>query len=218
MAFRLILALVLLGLAANAEAQSFLRGSPGAMLEQYRKAQQLDLDRMKNPSMIRRYVAEGYLVRITTTSNYIVDRQVSFPYARPSVKLFLDRFGSQHKAACGERPTVVSLTRPLNKQPRNASKLSVHPAGMSVDFRMPKSSKCRAWMEKTFNHLENGVRPRAIQVTRERRPPHFHVAVYPDNYRRYIASLNAPKKPVVKASNKKPSAKPVVKKAVRNRR
>jgi hypothetical protein len=124
---------------------------------------------------------------VYSTTDLLLDR-VSFPYARPAVRMFIERLASQYRAATRERLVVTSLTRPLDDQPRNASPLSVHPAGMAVDFRRPSKASSRQWLEKTLLSLENkGV----IDATRERRPAHYHVAVFPDKYATYAATLGA---------------------------
>jgi LysM repeat protein len=102
------------------------------------------------------------------------------------VKLFIERLSSQFRAACGEKLIVTSLTRPESEQPYNASDQSVHPRGMAVDLRVPGSSRCRGWLEDVLLSLEDG---NVLDATRERNPPHYHVAVFPDPYERYVASL-----------------------------
>jgi len=58
---------------------------------------------------------------------------------------------------------------------------------MALDFRRSNSSACRSWLESVLLSLEgSGV----LEATRERNPPHYHVAVYPDPYTRYVAALN----------------------------
>jgi LysM repeat protein len=50
----------------------------------------------------------------------------------------------------------------------------VHPAGIAVDLRRPPAGPCLSWLRDTLLVLEaNGE----IEVTEERRPPHFHIAV-----------------------------------------
>lgn len=175
-----------LGLAVPAYSQS-LKGSRSSMQEQFDEARENDLSRLRTPAQIHRFEDLGLLVELNGSASYIVDG-VSFPVARPSVKLFVDRISTQYRAACGEKLVVTSLTRPLNRQPPNASKLSVHPAGMSVDFRVPATSKCRNWLNKTLLQLEKAD---VLEATRERRPPHYHVAVFPDNYRAYVKQRDA---------------------------
>ncbi len=127
----------------------------------------------------------GDLVRVEENESLIL-HQVSNPYARPGVKLLLNRLGAQYRAACGERLTVTSLLRPQNRQPANAAAKSVHPAGMAVDLRIPRRGRCRSWLEQTLLSLESsGV----LDVTRERYPPHYHVAVFTTPYRDYVAKL-----------------------------
>jgi len=95
----------------------------------------------------------------------------------------VERLGAQYRQACGEELVVTSMTRPLSEQPRNASILSVHPTGMAVDFRTSTNSVCRHWLESTLLYLETaGV----LEATRERRPSHYHVAVFPDLYADYV--------------------------------
>jgi hypothetical protein len=102
------------------------------------------------------------------------------------VKLFIERLGRQYFDAHGTPLVVTSLTRPAENQPRNAHQLSVHPAGMAVDFRVPQDARARAWLESALLQLENrGI----LDVTRERYPPHYHVAVFPAAYRAYVEKL-----------------------------
>jgi nucleoid-associated protein YgaU len=46
--------------------------------------------------------------------------------------------------------------------------------------------RCRSWLESTLLSLE---RRGVISATREHRPPHYHVSVFPRQYARYVASL-----------------------------
>ncbi|HYW06042.1 MAG TPA: hypothetical protein VE913_03745, partial [Longimicrobium sp.] len=72
--------------------------------------------------------------------------------------------------------------------PGNAHTLSVHPAGMAVDFRVSRNAECRTWLEGTLLGLE---RAGVLDVTRERMPPHYHVAVFPDAYSAYVERQDA---------------------------
>ncbi len=102
---------------------------------------------------------------------------MSFSYARPEVKTFLEQLSCAYHAACGEPLVVTSLVRPISRQPWNASPISVHPTGMAVDLRRSDRHGCRQWLESTLLALEGeGM----IEATRERWPPHYHVAVFPD--------------------------------------
>jgi hypothetical protein len=179
---------VLLGLSLFAglpalEAQSLL-GSRSSMLKQNEEASQHDFSYLQTSSEVREFADQGWLVRIPGNESYRV-ADVSFPYARPEVKVFVERLASQYRNACRERLVVTSLTRPADHQPRNASPLSVHPTGMALDLRRSGRPACRAWLEKNLLTLEdNGV----VEATKERHPPHYHVAVFPKPYLVYLAS------------------------------
>lgn len=176
----LVLALLLPG---SSGAQSLL-GSPYSMARQQQAAHDHELDFLRTPQDVRRFVRAGRLVRISGTSSFKLDDDVSFPYARPSVKTFLDRLGRQYKAKCGERLVVTSLVRPVTRQPWNASHLSVHPTGMALDLRRSQRKSCRQFLETTLLTLEErGL----VEATRERWPAHYHVTVFPGPYRYYLA-------------------------------
>jgi len=153
------------------------------MLRQHAIAVKNDFTFARTSSQLRALVADERLVPVRSTSNLLVTEGVSFAYTRPIVKLFLDRLAAQYRIAFGERLVVTSLTRPIALQPRNASPLSVHPAGMAIDLRIPSTAAKRAWLEQTLLSLENGG---VLDVTRERRPPHYHVAVFPAQYGAYL--------------------------------
>jgi hypothetical protein len=169
----------------TAESQS-LRGSPSSVARQYHAAQDHNFTFLPSSNRIHGFVANGYLVRVPGNAHYTL-ANVSYPYARPEVKLFIERLAAQYRAACNERLVVTSLTRPLSEQPRNASQRSVHPTGMAVDIRVSNQRTCRKWIEQTLLSLEGqGV----AEATRERWPPHYHVAVFPQPYARYVAALS----------------------------
>ena len=160
-----------------------LWGSRASVRHQHEVAKDADLTFLRTPAQVREFVAREKLELIESTAHLSIAR-VSFPYARPIVKQFLDRLAAQYHAATGEKLVVTSLTRPTSRQPRNASPLSVHPTGIAVDFRIPSQPDDRFWLEATLLMLEgDGV----LDVTRERRPPHYHVAVFPDEYEAYVA-------------------------------
>lgn len=164
-----------------ASAQS-LRGSQRSIDRQNQVAKQHDYTFITTSSQARRFVEAGYLVRLSSNSAYQV-KNISHPYARPEVALFLSRLGPQYQSACGEKLVVTSLTRPTNRQPRNASSRSVHPTGMAMDIRRSGSRACRSWLERTLLSLEgSGV----LEATRERNPPHYHVALFPSQYASYV--------------------------------
>jgi hypothetical protein len=162
-----------------------LRGSATSMKEQHKVAVERALEFIDDATQVRELVANGGLETIASSEDYALSG-VSFPYALPEVKLFIERLARQFREANGSRLVVTSLTRPLESQPRNAHQLSVHPAGMAVDFRVPSDAKARGWLESVLLQLENrGV----LDVTRERFPPHYHVAVFPEAYGSYAAKL-----------------------------
>ena len=165
-----------------------LRGSPKSMVRQHEVAEKNDFTFLRTGSQVRDFVDKGVLVKVEGDANYSVTGGVSFPYARPEVGTFLQRLGAQYREGCGEKLVVTSLTRPLANQPGNAHQLSVHPAGMAVDFRISKSAECRAWLEGTLLGLE---RKGVLDVTRERNPPHYHVAVFTDKYNAHLEKLRA---------------------------
>ena len=83
---------------------------------------------------------------------------------------------------------ITSLTRPANRQPRNASERSVHPTGMALDLRYPWNQACRRWLEGVLVSLE---RQGVLEATLERRPRHYHVAIFPRQYAAYVDQLVA---------------------------
>jgi hypothetical protein len=171
--------------AAPAAAQS-LRPTPASLDRQNREARLHGYTYLVTPAQVRKFVELGYLVPIPGDRDYEVKPGTSFPVARPAVKLFLEHLSARFHAECGERLTVTSLTRPKTRQPWNASSRSVHPTGMAVDLRVPATYRCRRWLATTLVSLEGaGV----LEANREHHPPHYHVAVFPEPYRAYLASL-----------------------------
>lgn len=181
----LLAAMMFFGSAAHAQS---LSGSRASLYRQQRMAAKHDYSFLMSRRDVSRFVSSGYLVPISETRDFGL-ADVSFPYARKEVKLFLDRLGSQYRSACGERLIVTSLTRPQSHQPANASDLSVHPTGMAVDLRVSDSRRCRAWLEATLLELED---QKLVEATRERRPPHYHVVVNSQPYASWVASGSAP--------------------------
>jgi len=172
---------------ASPLAAQTLRGSSTSVDRQYRVALQHDYSFLESTRDVNRFVDLGLLVPVKGGANYEI-HAVSFPYARPAVRTFVDRLSGQYRSACGEQLVVTSLTRPESRQPRNASSQSVHPAGMAVDLRISNKSSCRRWLESTLLSLEkSGV----LEATRERYPAHYHVAVFPQQYLSYVAALES---------------------------
>ena len=162
-----------------------LRGGQASLDRQNRQARLHDFSYLRTPDEVNRFVELGYLVPVPPSANLEI-HNVSFPYARPEVRVFLERLSAQYRAACGEKLVVTSLTRPISNQPRNASSRSVHPTGMAVDLRRSGNAACRSWLESTLLSLEGrGV----IEAIYERNPPHYHLAVYPTPYIQYVAEI-----------------------------
>lgn len=176
-----------------ADAASLAPSRAGLMRQVY-AARSHDYTYLRNEQQVRDFVNKGYLVRVPGNRDYAIKPGVPFPYARPEVKLFLERLGNQYRAACGEKLVVTSLTRPKNRQPRNSSPLSVHPTGMAMDLRISQRRSCVRWIEKALVNLEARS---VLEAARERRPPHYHVVLFPRQYADYVRS-----KGVQVASNK----------------
>ena len=166
-----------------------LRGSPASMERQHQVALSSRYEFLIDSAHVQSLAAEGQLERLDGNADYSVSRQVSFPYARPEVRDFLERLAADFRSATGEGLVVTSVLRVTKWQPRNAHKLSVHPAGMAFDLHVPSSPTSRAWLERTLLSLEDqGV----LDATRERRPRHYHVAVFPAAYRRWAEENPSP--------------------------
>jgi LysM repeat protein len=134
---------------------------------------------------VRQFVSAGYLVAVKANADFDL-HAVSYPYARPEAELFIRRLAAQYRAACGEKLVVTSLTRPQNGQPANASSRSVHPTGMAVDLRRSNVGACRSWLEGVLVQLEGaGI----LEATRERYPPHYHIAIFPRDYVSHVERL-----------------------------
>lgn len=167
------------------EAQS-LRGSTRSLDRQTVVASAHDFTYLETPAQVARFVDAGYLTSIPRSTRDYRLHGVGFAYARPEVALFITRLGAQYRSACGEQLVVTSLTRPRTRQPRNASSRSVHPTGMALDLRRSNRPACRRWVERVLLDLEGrGV----LEAVHERRPPHYHVALFPRQYAAYVETV-----------------------------
>lgn len=185
--FASLLAVMAVWLAPGEALAQSLRGSPSSLDRQVAQADAHGYTYMRSAADVSRFFAAGLLVRLKGNDDYEL-KDVSFPYARPEVKLFVERLSSQFRAACGERLVITSLTRPSQNQPRNASARSVHPTGMALDIRRHDTPACRQWLERVLLSLERSA---VLEVTLEKRPPHYHLALFPQPYADYVASLPA---------------------------
>lgn len=174
----------LCGLASDADAQS-LRGSSSSLSLQNQQARAHDYTFLSTRSHVTRFVSMGLLERLEGNADYAL-HNVSHPYARPEVKTFIERLAVQYRSACGEQLVVTSLVRPESMRLWNSSSRSVHPTGMAIDLRKSRVSACRRWLENVLVQLEGqGV----LEATEEHRPPHYHVALFPKPYFKYLAML-----------------------------
>jgi hypothetical protein len=160
-----------------------LSGSPSSMVHQHQIAVEEDYSFLRTPRELQLLASAGKLVPVHDDENLVLNK-VSYPYTRPEVRDFVERFAAQYRAATGSRLVVTSLTRPTSTQPSNAHKLSVHPAGMAVDLRVPSDSAQRAYLERSLLAME---RDGVLDVTRERTPAHYHVAVFAGAFAKYAA-------------------------------
>jgi Family of unknown function (DUF5715) len=167
----------------NSVAAQSLRGSRASIDRMYRHARRERFSFFQTPASVRRAVDARRLVRLEPSSSYEL-HEVTYPYVRPATRTFVRRIAGQYLAACGERLIVTSAVRPASQQPANSTARSVHPTGMAVDFRKPQTGECLRWLRATLLDLEGeGV----LEATEEQSPAHFHVAVFPTEYSRYVA-------------------------------
>ena len=176
------LALAALVVLPSVAAGQSLSGSRASLDVQNQMAKAHDFSFLGTSAQVRKFVSSGYLVPVAPNRDFDL-HDVSFPYARPEIGLFVKRLAAQYRSACGEPLVVTSLTRPESLQPANASDRSVHPTGMAVDLRLPQTTACRRWLENVLLDLE---RRRVLEATRERRPAHYHIAVFPEPYTRWV--------------------------------
>lgn len=166
---------------SDCRAQS-LRGSRASIRRMYRHARAEKLHFYETARGVRGAVRQGVLVRLVPDSNFAL-HDVGYPFVRRSTRTFVERLGAQYRDACGERLVVTSATRPATRQPANSTERSVHPTGMAVDLHKPRGD-CLHWLRSTLLALENAS---LLEATEEFSPPHFHVAVFPTPYVRYVA-------------------------------
>jgi hypothetical protein len=168
---------------AEHEVEVEMRGSPESMARQHAVAVASELSFVGTLEEMELLAEADELVPIEGGRHYEVMDWV-FPYGLPEVRTFVERLAVQYRATCGEPLVVTSLTRPYSEQPPNAHQLSVHPTGMAVDFRIPRTPACREFLEARLLDKEAAG---LLDVTHERAPPHYHVAVFPEPYARWVA-------------------------------
>ena len=160
-----------------------LAGSLSSMRHQHEVAVKEEYSFLRTPREVGKLATAGRLVPVEESSDLALSK-VSYPFARPEVRDFVEHFAARYRDSTGGRLVVTSLTRPASSQPRNAHKLSVHPAGMAVDLRVPANASARQFLERSLLAMEKaGV----LDVTRERNPAHYHIAVFADKWAPYAA-------------------------------
>jgi LysM repeat protein len=187
-----VVATALVFWAPSGSAGQSLRGSTASLDRQNRVAREHDYTFIDDGDRVRLFADQGWLVRIEPSGDFAL-KGVSYPYARREVQLFVERLASQYRSACGEQLVVTSLTRPTTAQPINASDRSVHPTGMALDLRTPRTRTCRVWLERVLLSLE---RAGVIEATLERFPVHYHIAVYPRQYSAYVEAIQTRATPI----------------------
>ena len=185
---RILVGLVVIMLLPGTIQGQSLRGSPASVDRMYDHAVDNGIYFYKTGDGIKRAAEEGRLVRLGGNADYTT-HAVSYPYVKKETQLFVHRLASQYRNACGEQLVVTSAARPQSMRLFNSVRKSVHPTGIAIDLRRPRNSKCLAWLRRTLLSLE---RSGVIEATEERNPPHFHVAVFPNPYARYVAARGGP--------------------------
>lgn len=157
-----------------------LKGSPASMVRQNEVAHENALTFLRTPAQVQEFVAKGRLVPLSGNADYEMAKGAAFPFARPETRNFVEQFAPKYHQGCGTKLVITSATRPLDRQPPNAHKLSVHPTGMAVDMRVPRDTRCLRWLETNLLAME---RAGELDATHEIHPQHFHVAVFPADFR-----------------------------------
>ncbi len=162
-----------------------LRGSKESVELMYMRARATDLEFFQTPDDVYKAAVAGKLKMISISQDVTLD-ETGWPFVLPQTMDFITRIAAQYHAQCGERLVVTSAARPLDKQPRNAVRESVHPTGMAVDFHRP-AEPCLTWLRKALVELED---QHVIEATEERHPPHFHVAVLQPSPTQYAVNVD----------------------------
>ena len=186
----------------DAAAQSSLRGSRASVDRIYNQALLHNLHFYESATGVRRAAQTGDFVTLKGNAHFEVVG-VSYPYLLPTTHSFLTSFAEQYHSICGEKLVVTSAVRPKSLRLVNSSDKTVHPTGMAVDLRKPARGRCLTWLREALVELKNeGV----LDAVEEQRPPHFHVAVFPNPYEKY-ARARGGRAIIVRADAPKPSAK-----------
>jgi len=152
-----------------------LRGSPASVDRAYEAAIARGLAFQTTKRAVDSAAAAGVYVRLVRGSSYDV-RGVALPYVLPATQAVLADLGARFRASCGERLVVTGALRLTSRHLANGHRKSVHPTGMAVDLRSPYG-RCRRWLRTALRELERAGR---VDAPEERRPPHFHLTVFPE--------------------------------------
>jgi hypothetical protein len=186
--------------AAPAGDAAVLAGSPSALAEENRVADEFGLARFKDLDEIRAHVKDGRLVPIKDDGPVTVDPQLGeldpdnaslYAHARPWVKEFLRDLATDAALPSGAKLRVTSLSRTEEYQKKlrrrtavaasgvTPQKRSSHMTGSTVDIStkdMPPAVE--AWLRKKLADME---RRGLVQATEEKWGALcFHVMVRPD--------------------------------------
>lgn len=181
-----------------------LRGSRQSVDRMYQHARSTGLHFFLTGRGIRDAAEEGAFVKLATGRDYALEG-VSYPYVKPTTRVFVERLAAQYREACGERLVVTSAMRPRSMHLFNSVDRTVHPTGMAVDVRRSGRARCRTWLRSTLLSLEGeGV----IEATEEHNPAHFHVAVFPAPYHEYVAERGVQLPPLASAGSAPATVQP----------
>jgi hypothetical protein len=185
---------------APASDAAVLLGSPAALAEENRIADEFGLARFKDLAELRAHVADGRLVPIADDGPVTVDGQLGehdpdnaklYAHARPWVKQFLRDLAADSAMPAGAKFRVTSLSRTEEYQKKlrrksavaasgaTPAKRSSHLTGSTVDIStkdMPPA--VQAWLRKRLADME---RRGLLQATEEKWGALcFHIMVRPD--------------------------------------
>ena len=87
------------------------------MNRQHRQARTHDFTFMESAARIRRFVASNLIVPLEGNSDYLL-HEVSYPYARPAVRLFIERLSRQFRSTCGKGLLTSEIAGAIGLTPR----------------------------------------------------------------------------------------------------
>jgi hypothetical protein len=93
-------AALLLGILVSRGAGQTLGGSSRSLEIHFAQARAHDFTFLATPAQVERFVKAGYLVRVRRAAS-LQPQGVSYSYARPQMRLFLQRLSGQCRRACG---------------------------------------------------------------------------------------------------------------------